>query len=175
MPQLRVILTAEEILAGVQRLAGQINRDYQDSCPVLLGVLKGCFVFMADLVRNLDIPVKIEFVTLSSYGTGRKTTSGVVTLVQGLRCDLRDRHVLVVEDIVDTGYTLRFVLDHLQEKEPASLKVCALFDKPARHQVEVPIDYLGFTIPDSFVVGYGLDYDERFRHLPALYAYEEEP
>ena len=173
MSPLQVILTADEISAGVRRLADRVICDYRDTTPVLLGVLKGCFVFMADLVRNLDIPVEIEFVTLSSYGSGRNT-SGVVALVQGLRCDVRDRHVLVVEDIVDTGYTLRFILDYLLERGPASLKVCALFDKPGRHQVEVPIDYLGFTIPDSFVVGYGLDYGERFRHLPALHVYEED-
>lgn len=175
MPPLNVILTAGEISAGVQRLARQISDDYRHKNPVLLGVLKGCFVFMADLARNLDIFVEVEFVTLSSYGRCRTETSGEVGCVLGIRIDVRDRHVLVVEDIVDTGHTLKFILDYLQDRTPASLKVCALFDKPARHHVEVPIDYLGFTIPDVFVVGYGLDYDEKYRHLPSLYAYEGDP
>ncbi len=172
MPPPKVILSADEISAGVQRLAHQVASDYRGKNPILLGVLKGCFVFMADLVRNLDIPVEVEFVTLSSYGRDRTQTSGNIDCVLGLRQDVKDRHIVVVEDIVDTGRTLRFTLDYLQAKDPASLRVCALFDKPACHHVEVPIDYLGFIIPDVFVVGYGLDYDERYRHLPELRAYE---
>lgn len=172
MPPPKIILSADEIGAGVQRLAHQIANDYRGKNPILLGVLKGCFVFMADLVRHLDLPVEVEFVTLSSYGRGRTETSANIGCILGLRVDVRDRHILVVEDIVDTGRTLRFTLDYLQARNPASLKVCALFDKPACHQVEVPIDYLGFIIPDVFVVGYGLDYDECYRQLPELRAYE---
>ncbi len=174
LARLQVILSADDIKAAVERLARQLSNDYGNTNPLLLGVLKGCFVFMADLVRSVNIAVEVEFVTLSSYGPGRKDTSGNVAVIQGLCAAIKDRHVVIVEDIVDTGHTLRFVLDYLQQRKPASLKVCALFDKPARHQVEVPIDYLGFTLPDSFVVGYGLDYDERYRHLPALYVFEED-
>lgn len=147
--------------------------DYRAKNPLLVGVLKGCFVFMADLVRHLDMPLEVEFLSLSSYGRARARSSGVVRVLRALRTPVKGRHVLVVEDIIDTGLTLRFTLDYLQRRGPASLRVCALFDKPARRQVEVPVDYRGLTIPDVFVVGYGLDYDERFRNLPGLYSLQE--
>jgi hypoxanthine phosphoribosyltransferase len=140
----------------------------------VLGALKGSFVFMADLIRSLDIPLEVEFVSVSSYGRGRTQTLGRVKLVKGLRCPVKGRDVLVVEDIVDTGITLNFLLEYLRRKKPASLKVCALFDKPQRREVDVPIDYVGFLVPDAFVVGYGLDYDERFRELPGLYLLKED-
>jgi len=174
LPQLQVILSPQEIKQTVERLAQEIKGDYQGKNPLLIGVLKGCFVFMADLARNLDMPLEVEFVTLSSYGRGRTESSGKVRVVRGLRTPIKNRHVLVVEDIVDSGMTLNFILDYLQRRRPASLKVCVLFDKAIRRQVPVPIDYRGFTAPDVFVVGYGLDYDERFRHLPGLYALQEE-
>jgi hypoxanthine phosphoribosyltransferase len=171
--QLKILLTEEEIRRQVKRLAQEINRDYQQKHPLLLGILKGSFVFMADLVRLLEIPVEIEFVRLSSYGSAR-TTSGEVTVVQGLRARVKGRDVLVIEDIVDTAVTVSYFLDYLRRKKPSSLKLCALFDKPSsRRKVSIPIDYLGFTLPDKFVVGYGLDYDERFRHLPQLYLIED--
>ncbi len=174
MPQLQVILTPQEIKQTVERLAQEIKGDYQGKNPLLIGVLKGCFVFMADLVRNLDMPLEVEFVTLSSYGRGRTESSGKVRVLRGLRTPIKNRHVLVVEDIVDSGITLNFTLDYLQRRRPTSLEVCALFDKATCRQVPVPIDYRGFIVPDVFVVGYGLDYDERFRHLPGLYALQEE-
>jgi hypoxanthine phosphoribosyltransferase len=170
--QLKVLLTEEEIRRQVKRLAQEINRDYQQKHPLLLGILKGSFVFMADLVRLLEIPVEIEFVRLSSYGSAR-ATSGEVTVVHGLRSKIKGRDVLVIEDIVDAGITVSYFLDYLRHKKPSSLKLCALFDKPSRRKVSVAIDYLGFTIPNKFVVGYGLDYDERFRHLPQLYFIED--
>ncbi len=170
--QLKVLLTEEEIRRGVKRLAQEINRDYQQKHPLLLGILKGSFVFMADLVRLLEIPVEIEFVRLSSYGSA-KVTSGEIKVVHGLRSKIKGRDVLVIEDIVDAGITVSYFLDYLQRKKPSSLKLCALFDKPSRRKVSVAIDYLGFTIPNKFVVGYGLDYDERFRHLPQLYFIED--
>lgn len=174
MPQLQVILTPQEIKQTIERLAQEIKGDYQGKNPLLIGVLKGCFVFMADLVRNLDMPLEVEFVTLSSYGRGRTESSGKVRVLRGLRTPIKNRHILVVEDIVDSGITLSFTLNYMQRRRPASLKVCALFDKATRRQVPVPIDYRGFIVPDVFVVGYGLDYDERFRHLPGLYALQEE-
>ena len=158
----------------MQRLARDIRDDYGGKNPLLVGVLKGCFVFMADLIRRLDMPLEVEFLRLSSYGPGRTTSRGSVRVLTGLRTPVDGRHVLVVEDIVDTGLTLRFTLDYLKRRGPASLKVCALFDKPARHQTEVNLDYRGFVVPDIFVVGYGLDYDERFRQLPGLYSLQEE-
>ena len=168
---LTVLFTKEEISREVKRLAQEINLDYQGKHPLLLGILKGCFVFMADIIRLLEIPVEIDFVTLSSYGSVKATT-GEIKVVQGLRSQVKGRDVLVIEDIVDTGITVGYFIDYLRRKKPASLKLCALFDKPSRRKVPVPIDYLGFTVPDRFVVGYGLDYDERFRHLPELYFIE---
>jgi hypoxanthine phosphoribosyltransferase len=172
--QLEVLFTPGDIESAVARLAQEIRQDYHDKNPVLLGVLNGCFVFMADLVRALDMPLEIEFMSVSSYGPGRAQSSGKIELVQGLRRSVWGRHVVVVEDIVDTGTTVDFVLRYLRRRRPASIRVCALFDKAARRRVDVPIDYLGFSVPDRFVVGYGLDYDERFRYLSGLYCLKED-
>jgi len=174
MPQLQPLFAPEEIRTAVERLAGEIKKDYRGKNPILIGVLKGSFMFMADLIRALNMPLEVEFVALSSYGRGRKESSGKVRVVQGLSTPVRGRDVLVVEDIVDTGLTLGFFLDYLRGKKPASLKVCALFDKPSRRRVPISIDYLGLMVPDAFIVGYGLDYDEKFRHLPGLYLLSEE-
>ncbi len=156
-----------EIAAAVSRLAEEITRDFHDKNPLLIGILKGVFVFMADLVRLLDFPLEVDFVRLSSYGSGRQT-SGKIKVVQGLSSVVTGRDVLVVEDIVDTGITVAFLLDYLKKQKPASLRLCSLTDKPSRRQVPVTIDYLGFTVPDKFLVGYGLDFDEKFRHLPDI-------
>ena len=166
MEKLKVLLGRQQIEAKIGELAVAIERDYRDKNPLLVGVLKGSFIFLADLVRALTLPLEIEFVRLSSY-IGRDT-SGQVEVVQDVRTSIEGRHVLVVEDIVDTGLSLNFLLEHLRRKNPASLKLCALLDKPSRRRVSLSIDYLGFTIPDRFVVGYGLDYDEKFRHLPDI-------
>ena len=172
--ELEVLFTPAEIESAVVRLAQEVRQDYRDKNPVLLGVLKGCFVFMADLVRALDMPLEIEFICLSSYGQGRIESAGEIHVIQGLRRSVRGRHVVVVEDIVDTGITGDFVLRYLGRRRPASVRVCALFDKGARRRVDVPIDYLGLSVPDRFVVGYGLDYDERFRYLAGLYRLKED-
>ncbi len=169
MTTLEPIYTSDDINAAVARLAREVRRDYRDKNPILVGVLKGCFVFMADLVRALDMPLETEFMALSSYGRGRAKTSGQVRVVHGLRASVRGRHVLVVEDIVDTGVTLNFTLEYLSRRKPASVRVCALFDKSAARRVPVPVDYLGLAVPDCFLVGYGLDYDERFRYLSGIY------
>ena len=172
-PKLHCLFPRAEIEAAVSRLASAITRDYHDKNPLLLGILKGSFVFMADLVRLLDFPLEVEFVRLSSYGSSRQT-SGKVKVVQGLRTLVKGRHVLVIEDIVDTGITIAFLLDYLKKKKPASLRLCSLTDKPSRRRVPVTIDYLGFTVPDKFVVGYGIDCDEKFRNLPDI-CFMEEP
>ena len=172
MDKLKVLVTKEEIASKVAKLAAEIRGDYQGNNPLLIGALKGSFVFMADLIREMNIPMEIEFVRLSSYGSG-KESSGEIKLLQGIKTPIKDRHVLVIEDIVDSGLTVRFLLDYLGRRKPASLKVCALFDKPSRRVVEVPIDYLGFTVPDVFIVGYGLDFDENYRYLPDLCILEE--
>ena len=161
------LFSPEEIGAAIGRLASEITRDYRDRRPILIGVLKGSFMFMADLVRMLDFPLDVEFIRLSSYGRGTRS-SGKVNVVQGLTSSINERHVLIIEDIVDTGLTTSFLKDYLQEQNPASLKICSLTEKPSRRQVPVPIDYLGFTVPDKFLVGYGLDYDEMFRNLPYI-------
>ena len=171
-PNLRVLFSRQDIETAVRRLAAEIRNDYHDKSPLLIGILKGSFIFMADLVRLLDFPLEVEFIRLSSYGRG-KESSGRVKVVQGLRSRLRGREVLVIEDIVDTGITIAFLLDFLRGKKPASLKLCALADKPSRRQVPVTIDYRGFTVPDEFLVGYGLDWDEKFRYLSDICVLED--
>ena len=163
----RILFSRQEVETAVKGLAAEIRKDYQDKNPLLIGILKGSFMFMADLIRLLDFPLEVEFIRLSSYGRG-KESSGKVKIVQGLRSQVRNRHVLVIEDIVDTGLSVAFLLDYLRKKKPASLRLCALTDKPSRRQTPVAIDYLGFTVPDKFLVGYGLDLDQKFRNLPDI-------
>ena len=169
----RILISSTEIEAGVTRLARDIRRDYLGRNLLLISILKGSFVFTADLIRRLDLPLEVHFVQLSSYG-GRMESAGKVRLVQPLQCPVRGRHILVVEDIVDTGITVSFLMEQLAREEPASLKLCALTDKPSRRVVPVAIDYLGFTVPDKFIVGYGIDWDEKFRNLPDICALEDE-
>ena len=171
-PQLKILISRDEIAKAIDRLASEIKRDYQGKQPLLISVLKGSFMFTADLIRQLDLPLELDFIGLSSYGAARES-SGKVRLVQGLKTPIKGIDVLVIEDIVDTGITTSFLLDYLRKKKPASLKLCALTDKPSRHRVPVSIDYLGFTVPDKFIVGYGIDFDERFRNLPHIYALED--
>lgn len=166
-PRVHILFSHDEIKATVRRLAAEIKKDYQARDPLLIGILKGSFMFMADLVRFLDFPLEVEFVRLSSYGRGRQS-SGKVRVVKGLTSSIKGRDVLIIEDIVDTGLTTSFLLDYLRKKKPASLKLCTLTDKPSRRQTPVIIDYLGFTVPDKFLVGYGLDWGEKFRNLPDI-------
>ena len=172
-PKLHILLRQDEIEATVKRLAAEIKEDYHDRYPLLIGVLKGSFMFLADLVRLLDFPLEVEFIRLSSYGQG-KQSSGRVKVVQGLCSEVRGRDVLVIEDIVDTGLTTSFLLDYLRKKKPASLRLCTLTDKPSRRQVPVTIDYLGFTVPNKFIVGYGIDWSQKFRNLPDICVLEDE-
>jgi hypoxanthine phosphoribosyltransferase len=167
-----ILFSREAIASVVAKLATEISRDYRGKDPLFIGILKGSFIFMADLVRRLDFPLELEFIRLSSYGSGRQS-SGTVRAEQGLRASARGRHVLVVEDIIDTGATVVFLLDYLKKKRPASLRLCTLLDKPSRRRVPVTIDYCGLSVPDKFVVGYGLDYDENFRNLPEIYYLED--
>jgi hypoxanthine phosphoribosyltransferase len=171
--KLSVLFTAEQIAAAVKRLAAEIRRDYVDKNPILVAVLKGSFVFLADLVRELNFPLQIEFAQLSSYGHG-KESAGKIRVVKDVSADIKGRHVLVIEDIIDTGLTAQFFLEYLKKKGAASVKLCSLTDKPSRTQVEIKIDYLGMTVPDKFIVGYGIDWDEKFRYLPEICAIEDE-
>jgi len=173
LQKLRVLIGKETIRKRVGELAAEIRADYAGRHPILIGVLKGSFVFMADLIRELNMPMEIDFIGLSSYGSGTES-SGKVEIVGGLKASLETRDVLVVEDIADTGTSLSFLLDYLRKRNPSSLKVCAIFNKPSRRKVPLTIDYLGFDIPDRFVVGYGLDFDEKYRYLPDLCVLEEE-
>jgi hypoxanthine phosphoribosyltransferase len=171
-PQPKILFSRKEIAATVKRLAAEINRDYRGKNPLLIGILKGSFMFMADLVRLLDFPLAVDFIRLSSYGSGRES-SGKIKVVRGLSTPVKGRDVLVIEDIVDTGLTVAFLLDYLRKKRPSSLRLCALTDKPSRRRVPLAIDYLGFTVPNKFLVGYGLDWDEKFRNLPDICVIEE--
>lgn len=159
-----ILISRQEIKKTIARLAKQIRKDYEGKNPVIISVLKGSAVFFADLIRELNIPLQIEFVQVSSYGSNMES-SGKIKVVQRLRTSIRDRHVLVIEDIVDTGHTLSYLMKYLARKKPASLKLCALTDKPSRRVVPVKIDYLGFTVPDKFIVGYGIDFNEEYRYL----------
>jgi hypoxanthine phosphoribosyltransferase len=162
---LTTLIDEETLNAKVEELAGQISRDYGGKEVVLLGILKGAWMFMADLIRKLDIPVMIDFVGISSYGTSTKS-SGIVRITSDLSLNVQGKHVLIVEDITDTGMTTQYLLSNLKTRKPASLKICTLLDKTERREAEIPLDYVGFNIPNRFVVGYGLDYAERYRQLP---------
>jgi len=166
-PELEILIPSETLQVRVQQLGTQIAQDYAASPPLLVGVLKGSLVFLADLMRAIPLPVSYDFVAISSYGAETQST-GQVRLIKDLDSPIHNRHVLVVEDIYDTGLTLNYLLGLLRQREPASLKVCTLLSKPERHQVEVEVAYYGFKIPDRFVVGYGLDYAERYRNLPFI-------
>jgi hypoxanthine phosphoribosyltransferase len=165
--RIATLISAEKIAARVRDLGEQIARDHDGQRIVLVCVLKGSFVFTADLMRAIAGNVRVEFLGVQSYGEGTES-SGVVQITQDLTHSIQDENVVVVEDIIDTGLTVAHLLDLLRTRRPASVKVCALLHKPARTRIEVPIDYLGFTIEDKFVVGYGLDWGQRFRHLPFI-------
>jgi hypoxanthine phosphoribosyltransferase len=170
----RILLDGQTIARRVDALAGQISADYADADHLMLvGVLKGSFIFMADLARRLRIVHHVDFIALSSYNRGTVST-GAVRLIMDTRASVTDRHVLVVEDIVDTGYTIKYLLRTFNARNPASLRACALLSKPDRREVDVDVDYLGFEIPDVWVVGYGLDYNDRFRTLPYIGALKRE-
>jgi len=163
-----VLLFREQISEAVKRMAHQIEEDYPKELPLMVGILKGSFIFMADLVRQMQRPFEMDFLRLSSYGSG-VDSSGKVRLRMGVTRPVRDRDVLLVEDIVDTGLTTSYAVGYLQRKRAGSVKLCALLDKPSHRQTQVAPDYVGFTIPDKFVVGYGLDFDEQYRHLPDIH------
>ena len=170
---MNVLLDAEKIQARVRELAREIEADYPDGEEIfLVGVLKGGFMFMADLVRSMSTRVSIDFIAVSSYGAGTKS-SGEVRLQKDLETSLENRNVIVIEDIVDTGLTLKYLQDILRSRAPRSLRTACLLSKPTRRQVDVPVEYVGFTIEDRFVVGYGLDYAEKYRNLPHIAVLQE--
>ena len=162
-----ILLSEGQIAERVRQLGAQLAADYADRDPVLVSVLKGSIIFLADLIRAMEMSVSLDLMEVSSYGASTET-SGQVRILKDLSKPIEGRDVIVVEDIIDTGLTLNYLLKYLHDKGPASVRICCLLDKPARRLAEIPIDYRGFTIPDRFVIGYGLDYDERYRNLPYI-------
>lgn len=161
----RVLISEEELQKRIGELGQQLAKDYDGKDPIFVGVLKGVVNFFTDMVRATPIRCQYEFMAVSSYGGGT-STSGNVKLLKDVSCDIKGRHVVILEDILDSGLTLKFVTEHLRSMEPASLKICTLLDKPERRKVDIFADYVGFTIPNEFVVGFGLDYQEFYRNLP---------
>jgi len=166
-PQIIPLFTAEQIADRVAELGAEITEDYAGKNPLLIGVLKGAWMFLADLTRSITIPHQIDFIQVSSYGSGTES-SGEVRFLTDLSIPIAGRYVILVEDIVDTGLTLSNLVNRLKEREPASVAICSLLDKPERRETAIHIDYLGFKVPNKFLVGYGLDWNERFRHLPYI-------
>jgi hypoxanthine phosphoribosyltransferase len=165
---LKLLYSADQIAVQVRKLAVQINHDYAEKELLLVGVLKGSFLFIADLCRHLTSTVSIDFVRLASYGSETQS-SGIIEFRTDLETPIKGKHVIIVEDIIDSGYTLQSLYHRLLERQPASLKICTLLDKHSRREVEIEADYIGMTMDDGFIVGYGLDFDERYRHLADIY------
>ena len=163
----KVLIGSEEIQRRIQQLGTEVSRDYVDRQPILICILKGAYVFLADLTRSISIHHEVDFMAISSYPGGTEST-GVVKIEKDLKSNITDRDVVIVEDIVDTGLTLNYLLDLLETRNPKSIRICSLLDKTTRRIKEVPIEYRGFEIPDEFVIGYGLDYDEKYRNLPFI-------
>ena len=162
-----ILVSEEQIQERIHFLGEQISRDYAGREPLFVGVLKGCFIFMADLMRACDVQCTVDFMVVSSYGSGTRS-SGAVEIIKDLSQDIAGKDVIIVEDILDSGNTLSYLTRYMQARQPASIRIVTLLDKPDRRTAEVKADYVGFTIPDDFVVGYGLDYDQRYRNLPYI-------
>lgn len=164
-----ILIDSDTLQARIRELGQQISRDYAGVSNVLLiCVLKGGVMFLTDLMRHIDVPHSIDFLAISSYGGGVRESSGRVRIDMDLRHDIAGKHVIIVEDIIDSGHTMQYIVNMLSTRDPASLRICALLSKPSRRQVEIKLDYVGFEIPDKFVFGYGLDLDEIFRNLPFI-------
>ena len=169
----RLLFSKDIIQKSVSDLAERINRDYKGKPLIVVGILKGSFVFMADLIRKLDMEVTVDFVALASYGSGT-TSSGEVKMLKDLSAPIEGKHVLVVEDIVDTGITLKYLKDILLRRRPKSLAICTLIDKKARREVHIDVDYVGLEMDDGFIMGYGIDCNEAYRNLPEIWVLEED-
>lgn len=161
------LISAEKLEERIAELGKQITADFQGKDLIVIGVLRGCFMFLTDLVRQIDLPLVVDFLGLSSYG-GRTESSGVVRVTSDLSTNILDKDVLIIEDIVDTGLTMSYLMENMSTRKPRSLKVCTLLEKPDRNIKPCNLDYVGFTIPDEFVIGYGLDYDDKYRNLPYI-------
>jgi hypoxanthine phosphoribosyltransferase len=174
MPDVReVLIPSSGIQEKLREMGELITEDYRGEKPLLIGILRGAVVVLGDLMRNIDLPCEIDFMDISSYGTGT-SSSGVVRILKDLEEDITDRHVLIVEDIIDTGLTLSYIRRSLLARKPASLEICALLSKPSRRRVELEVKYMGFEVPDEFVVGYGIDFAGAYRNLPDIHALKPE-
>lgn len=169
----KILIDEERIQKRVAELGREITRDYTDKEPLVICVLKGAMIFLADLVRHIDVQLEIDFMAVSSYGSSTET-SGAVRILKDLDEAIEDRDILIVEDIIDTGLTLNYLIENLQARNPRSIRICTLLDKPSRRRVDIKPDYCGFTIDDVFVVGYGLDFDQKYRQLPYVAVLEDE-
>jgi hypoxanthine phosphoribosyltransferase len=168
MPDVKeVLISSREIEDKVREIGARITEDYRGEKPLLIGILRGAVVVMSDLMRNIDLQCELDFMDISSYGTGT-SSSGVVRILKDLEEDITNRHILIVEDIIDTGLTLSYLMRSLHARKPASLEICALLSKPSRRRADLDVRYLGFEVPDEFVVGYGLDYAGAYRNLPDI-------
>lgn len=163
----RVLFSQQELQSKVTELGAQITKDYEGREPIFVGVLKGCFVFMADLMRAVNLPCQIDFMAVSSYGRGT-VSSGEVQITKDLSYDIGGRDIIIVEDILDSGVTLNYLIGYLNHRNPRSIKIVTLFDKPSRRKAPIKADYFGYEVPDAFIVGYGLDYAEKYRNLPYI-------
>ena len=171
--KLVLLYSREEIARKVTDIADQISRDYDDKEVILICILKGAFIFLSDLIRNLRMPLKIDFVRLASYGSQTRSSGGI-SITKDIEMSIEGKDVVVVEDIVDTGLTTSYFIERLKAKKPNSLRLCALIEKKERREVNIEADYVGFILEEGFIVGYGLDFDERYRHLPEIYRIVEE-
>jgi len=169
----KILFTEEQIKNKIVEIGMQITKDYKRENLTVIGILKGAFIFVADLIRQIHLPVAVDFIAVSSYGSATQS-SGEVKIIKDLDISVKGRNLLLVEDIVDTGLTLKYLLENLKSRDPASIKTCVLLDKPQARKVEVPINYRGFTIDNVFVVGYGLDYDQKYRNLPYIACLKKE-
>ncbi len=163
----KILITEKEIVKRAKELGRQITRDYQGEELVILGTLKGAIMWMADLMKNIDLDTRIDFVSASSYGSST-TSSGVVKITKDISMDIYNKNILIVEDIVDTGTTLKYLKAYLADRNPKSIRICTMLDKPSRRKVDLQADYIGFQVEDLFIVGYGLDYDQKYRNLPYI-------
>lgn len=168
MSDRKLVISREQIRARVGELAARISADYTGKDLVMVGILNGAFIFLADLVRSITIPLQIDFIRVASYGS-RDIPSGTISLTKDIELDIRDKHVLLVEDIIDTGSTLAWLTEKFKDNKAASLRICTLIDKKERRQSDVEVDYIGFSLENGFLVGYGLDYAEQYRYLPEIY------
>ncbi len=168
-----ILISTDEIHERIKELGHQITKDYEGKNLMLVGILKGAVIFMSELAQNIDLPITMDFMAVSSYGRSSQS-SGVVRIIKDLDSHIEGKDILIIEDIIDTGLTLNYLTENLKKRGPKSVKICTLLDKPERREVEVPVDYVGFEVPDEFIVGYGLDYAEKYRNLPYVSALKEE-